>query len=180
MLDVFTMIGDATGRAERAEAVVTEFEDTLAAGKEKVADVDLETTDFLFFDGWVDGGNLTVRPYGEGALFTELGKELGLTPAWTDEINDAYGDGGVDPAYGLAQTDVEGLTGVGDANLFYANDDGAGGYVEALESNEIWQNLPAVQEGRAHSFPPRIWGAGGPRSTADAVNAYVDLMTAQD
>jgi iron complex transport system substrate-binding protein len=53
MLDVFTMIGDATGRAERAEAVVTEFEDTLAAGKEKVADVDLETTDFLFFDGWV-------------------------------------------------------------------------------------------------------------------------------
>lgn len=180
MLDVFTMIGDATGRAERAEAVVTEFEDNLAAGKEKVADVDLETTDFLFFDGWVDGGNLTVRPYGEGALFTELGKELGLTPAWTDEINDAYGDGGVDPAYGLAQTDVEGLTGVGDANLFYANDDGAGGYVEALESNEIWQNLPAVQEGRAHSFPPRIWGAGGPRSTADAVDAYVDIMTAQD
>ncbi|MBE1530428.1 iron-siderophore ABC transporter substrate-binding protein [Actinomadura algeriensis] len=177
MKRVFEMIGAATGRTERAEQVVKDFDAHFAEAKEKVAGVDLPTKDFLYFDGWLQGGNLTIRPYGEGALFTALGEELGLTPVWTDEINKAYGDGGVDPAYGLAQTDVEGLTAVGEANLFYANDDGAGGYVKALQKNSIWTSLPAVKEGRAHSFPPRIWGAGGPRSTEQAVDAFVDLLT---
>ena len=177
MRNVFRMIGEATGRTERADQVIGEFDAHLAQAEEEVAAVDLPTTDFLYFDGWLQGGNLTIRPYGEGALFTALGEELGLTPVWTDEINEAYGDGGVNPSYGLAQTDVEGLTAVGEANLFYANDEGVGGYVEELEKNPIWTSLPAVEEGRAYSFPPRIWGAGGPRSTAPAVDAFADALT---
>ncbi|MCP3424726.1 iron-siderophore ABC transporter substrate-binding protein [Rothia sp. AR01] len=176
MKDVFEMIGEATGRSERADEVVKEFDDHLAEAKGKVEDADLPTKEFLFFDGWLEGGNLTVRPYGQGSLFNALGEELGMTSAWTDEVNEAYGDGGVDPSYGLAQTDVEGLTAVGEANLFYANDEGAGGYVEALEQSPIWTSLPAVKEGRAHSFPPRVWGAGGPRSTEQAIDAYVDVL----
>ncbi|MBZ6250649.1 iron-siderophore ABC transporter substrate-binding protein [Streptomyces olivaceus] len=175
--DVFSMIGEATGRTERAGQVIEQFDDRLAQAKKQVADADLPTEDFLFFDGWLQGGNLTVRPYGQGALFTAIGEELGMRPAWTDDINEAYGDGGVDPSYGLAQTDVEGLTAVGGANLFYANDEGAGGYVEALEKNPIWKSLPAVKEGRAHSFPARVWGAGGPRSCEQAIDAYVDVLT---
>ncbi|MEU3017692.1 MULTISPECIES: iron-siderophore ABC transporter substrate-binding protein [unclassified Nocardiopsis] len=177
MLDVFGMIGEATGRTERADQVTREFDDHLAEAREQVEGVDLPTTDFLFFDGWLQGGNLTIRPYGQGALFTALGEELGMTSAWTDDINDAYGDGGVDPSYGLAQTDVEGLTAVGGANLFYANDEGVGGYVEELGKNPIWTSLPAVKEDRAHAFPPRVWGAGGPRSTAQAIDAFVDSLT---
>ncbi|MFK0118967.1 ABC transporter substrate-binding protein [Streptomyces sp. NPDC090994] len=176
MREVFSMIGKATGRTERADQVLKEFDDHLATAKQKVTDADLPTKKFLFFDGWLQGGNLTVRPYSDGALFTEIGKELGMTPAWTDAINKDHGDGGVDPSYGLAQTDVEGLTAVGDANLFYANDEGAGGYVEALKKNEIWKTLPAVEEGRAHSFPARVWGAGGPRSCEQAIDAYVDVL----
>ncbi len=179
MREVFRMIGEATGRTERADAVLAEFDAGLEQAREEVAAVDLPTTDFLYFDGWLQGGNLTVRPYGEGALFTALGEELGLTPVWTDEINEAYGDGGVNASYGLAQTDVEGLTAVGEANLFYANDEGVGGYVEELEKNPIWTSLPAVREDRAHAFPPRIWGAGGPRSTAQAVDAFADALTGE-
>lgn len=176
MRKVFSMIGEATGRTERADQVLKEFDDHLAAAKKQVTDAELPTRDFLFFDGWLQGGNLTVRPYGKGALFTEIGEELGMKPAWTDEVNKAHGDGGVDPSYGLAQTDVEGLTAVGDANLFYANDEGAGGYVAALKKNPIWKTIPAVKEGRAHSFPARVWGAGGPRSCEQAIDAYVDVL----
>ncbi|MGE6737797.1 Fe3+-hydroxamate ABC transporter, partial [Streptomyces sp. NPDC059900] len=176
MRDVFSMIGEATGRTERAEQVLKEFDDHLATAKKKVTDADLPTKDFLFFDGWLQGGNLTIRPYSDGALFTEIGKELGMNPAWTDKVNKNHGDGGVDKSYGLAQTDVEGLTSVGDANLFYANDEGAGGYVGALKKNPIWKTIPAVKEGRAHSFPARVWGAGGPRSCAQAIDAYVDVL----
>ncbi|OKJ78023.1 ABC transporter substrate-binding protein [Streptomyces sp. CB02460] len=176
MRQVFSMIGEATGRTERADQVLKEFDAHLAKAKQQVTDADLPTKDFVFFDGWLEGNNLTVRPYSDGALFTELGKELGLKPAWTNSVNKEHGDGGVDPAYGLAQTDVEGLVAVGDANLFYANDEGAGGYVAALKKNPIWKKLPAVKEGRAHAFPARVWGAGGPRSNEQAIDAYVDVL----
>ncbi|MFH8973827.1 iron-siderophore ABC transporter substrate-binding protein [Streptomyces sp. NPDC017890] len=176
MREVFSMIGKATGRTERADQVLKEFDQHLAEAKQKVTDAELPTKDFLFFDGWLQGGNLTVRPYSDGALFTEIGKELGMNPAWSDDVNKEHGDGGVDPAYGLAQTDVEGLTAVGNANLFYANDEGAGGYVAALNKNPIWKSLPAVKEGRAHAFPARVWGAGGPRSCEQAIDAYVDVL----
>ncbi|MFD4985133.1 iron-siderophore ABC transporter substrate-binding protein [Streptomyces sp. NPDC058374] len=176
MREVFSMIGEATGRTERADQVLKEFDQHLATAKKKVADADLPTRDFLFFDGWLQGGNLTIRPYSDGALFTEIGEELGMNPAWNDKVDKDHGDGGVDPAYGLAQTDVEGLAAVGDANLFYANDEGAGGYVAALGKNPIWKSIPAVKEGRAHAFPARVWGAGGPRSCAQAIDAYVDVL----
>ncbi|MFE5774498.1 ABC transporter substrate-binding protein [Brachybacterium sp. NPDC056505] len=179
MKGVFSMIGEATGRSERADAVLEEFDDHLAAAKKEVQDADLETKEFLFFDGWVEGGNLTIRPYTDGALFTELGKELGLTSAWDDDLEEAYGTGGVSEEYGLTQTDVEGLTAVGDANLFYANDEGTGegSYIDEMQKNDIWSSLPAVKAGRAHAFPPRIWGAGGPRSNEQAIDAFVDGIT---
>jgi ABC-type Fe3+-hydroxamate transport system substrate-binding protein len=177
MKSVFQMIGEATGRSERADQVVKEFDQHLADAKQKVSAVDLPTKDFLFFDGWIEGGNVTIRPYGQGALFTALGEQLGMVPAWTDEINNAYGSGGVDPAYGLAQTDIEGLTAVGNANLFFSDDDTPDSSVTELEKSSIWTSLPAVKDGRAHAFPAGVWGAGGPLSCQQAIDAYVDILT---
>lgn len=169
MTDLFSLIAEATGRTERAEVVLDEFETTVAEAKQQVADADLPTTDFVYLDGWVDGGNVSIRPFGEGALFTALGEELGLTNAWTEEV---------DPVYGLGQTDIEGLTTVGDANLFYTGtEDGEDSYVTQLESNELWTSMPAVEEGRAHAFPSGIWTFGGPRSSEQAIEAYVDVIS---
>lgn len=177
MKSVFQMIGEATGRTERADHVLQEFDAHLAAAKQEVANVDLPTKDFLFFDGWIEGGNVTIRPYGQGALFTALGEQLGMTPAWTDEVDKAYGNGGVDPAYGLAQTDIEGLTAVGQANFFYSDDATPDSYVTELARSPIWTSLPAVKEGRAHPFPAGVWGAGGPLSCQQAIDAYVGVLT---
>ncbi|MFE7195926.1 iron-siderophore ABC transporter substrate-binding protein [Microbacterium oxydans] len=176
MKNVFSLIGEATGRTERADQVLDEFDQHLADAKKKVADADLATTDFVFFDGWIESGNVVIRPYGSGALFTELGEELGLTGAWTDEINESYGSGGVDPAYGLAQTDIEGLTAVGEANLIYSNDGLPDSYSAELAKSSIWTSLPAVKEGRAFEFPPGVWGAGGPRSGEQAIDAFVEVI----
>ncbi|WP_442358353.1 iron-siderophore ABC transporter substrate-binding protein [Kineosporia succinea] len=179
MKEVFSMIGEATGRTERADAVLKEFDQHFADAKQKVADAGVKPTDFLFFDGWIEGSNVVIRPYGKGALFTEIGEALGMTSAWTDEINTAYGSGGVDKSYGLAQTDIEGLTAVGDATLFYANDGTADNYVTELEKSPIWKALPSVKEGRAHAFPNSVWGAGGPKSNEQAIDAYVNILTAK-
>lgn len=74
---------------------------------------------------------------------------------------------------------MEGLIEVGGANLFYTGtDDPAGDYVTELEKNRIWTSLPAVEDGRAHAFPSGIWTFGGPRSCEQAIDAYVDALTA--
>lgn len=170
MKDLFTLIGEATGRSERAEVVLGEFDAHVAEAKAAVEGAGLPTTDFVYFDGWVDGGNVSIRPFGEGALFSALGEELGLTCVWTEET---------DPTYGLGQTDIEGLTAVGSANLIYTStDDPEGNYVTELEKNDVWTSLPAVEEGRAYGFPAGIWTFGGPRSSEQAIDAYVDILTA--
>lgn len=169
MLDTFNLIAEATGREDRAATVVEEFQTSLADAKAAVAEAAPETTDFVYFDGWIQGGNVTLRPFGQGSLIGELGEELGLTNVWT---------GKVDPAYGLGQTDIEGMTKVGEANLFYTGtDDPESAYVPELEKNKIWASLPAVEDGRSHAFPPGIWTFGGPRSSEQILDAYVDLAT---
>src|SRR5699024_2710419 len=94
----------------------------------------------------------------------------GLKNAWTGEV---------DPAYGLGQTDVEGISKVGDANLFYTGTDDpeSEDYVELLESNDIWANIPAVKDDRNYAFPAGICTLGGPKSAEQALAAYVDALT---
>lgn len=166
MKDTFNLIAQATGREERAEAVLAEFDDRLAEGKEEMADS--QTTDFVYFDGWIAGGNVAIRPFGQGSLVGEVGEELGLTNAWT---------GDVDEVYGLGQTDLEGMTEVGDATLIHTGTEDESDVVAELEKSRLWKGLPAVEEGRAYSFPPGIWTFGGPASTTQIIDAYVDALS---
>jgi ferric hydroxamate transport system substrate-binding protein len=167
MLDTFSLIGETLGRTERATQVTGEFEVHLAEAKQKITATG--TTEFVYFDGWIQGGNVSLRPFGQGSLVGELGEALGLTNAWTGEV---------DEAYGLGQTDIEGMTAVGSANLFYTGtEDPDADVIGELEKNPIWQSLPAVSEGRARAFPPGIWTFGGPRSSQQVIDAYVDLLT---
>jgi len=169
MRDLFLLIAKATGRDERAAAVLAEFESALAEGKQRIADAKPTTTDFVYFDGWVDGGNVALRPFGQGSLVGELGEALGLTNAWTGEV---------DAAYGLGQTDIEGMTNVGDATFYYTGTkDPSGDFITELEKNPIWTSLPAVEQGRAEAFPPGIWTFGGPRSAQQVIDAYVAAVT---
>ena len=167
MISTFELIARATGREERAEAVVGDFNAALEEAKGKVADA--ETKEFVYFDGWIQGGNVSIRPFGQGSLMGEIGEALGLENAWTGEV---------DPAYGLGQTDVEGMSEVGDATFFYTGTvDPAGDVNAALAKNAVWKKIPAVAEGRAHAFPEGVWTFGGPRTGEQIIDAYVDLLT---
>jgi ABC-type Fe3+-hydroxamate transport system substrate-binding protein len=167
MIATFELVAQAVGREARAESVVEELDAHLADAKEALADV--EAREFVYLDGWIQGGNVALRPFGQGSLMGELGEELGMTNAWAGEV---------DPAYGLGQTDIEGMTTVGDATFFYTGTvDPTSDVMAELEKNQIWTSLPAVAEGRAHAFPPGVWTFGGPRSAQQIIDAYVDLLT---
>lgn len=169
MKDTFELIAQATGREDRADEVLAEFEAKLEEGKEALAGSEAAGTAFVYFDGWIDGANVAIRPFGQGSLVGELGEELGLENAWT---------GKVDPAYGLGQTDIEGMTKVGDATFFHTGTvDPAGDVNAELAKNKVWSSIPAVAEDRAYAFPEGIWTFGGPASSGQVIDAYVDLLT---
>lgn len=168
MKDTFGLIARATGRQERARVVVDEFTAALARAKDEIAGTAAGQR-FVYVDGWVQGGNVSIRPFGPGSLVGELGEELGLVNAWSGEV---------DPAYGLGQTDIEGMVAVGDGLLFYTGTDDPDGDVKAeLDKNPIWTSLPAVAAGRAYAFPAGIWTFGGPRSAQQVLDAYVAHLT---
>jgi iron complex transport system substrate-binding protein len=169
MLDTFTLIGKSVGRAERAQDVVEDFKEHLAESKQAVAEANPEITSFVYFDGWVQAGTVSIRPFGQGSLVGELGESLGMTNAWTGEV---------DAAYGLGTTDIEGMTTVGDAAFFHTSTvDPDGDVMAELEKNDIWASLPAVKEGRTYPFPQGVWTFGGPRSSEQVLDAYVDALT---
>ena len=165
MTSTFELIAQATGRQDRAQVVVDEFTAALAQAKQAVAGAGAAGQKFVYFDGWVQGGNVSIRPFGQGSLIGELGEEVGLVNAWTGEV---------DPAYGLGQTDIEGMVAAGDGLLFYTGTrDPDGDVMAELAKNPIWTTLPAVSGGRAYAFPAGIWTFGGPRSAQQVLDAYV-------
>jgi len=170
LLATFDLIAQATGRTERAEVVAAGMKNHLEEAKKALAAAKPESTDFVYFDGWVDGGTVSLRPFGTGSLIGAIGGELGLTNVWKGET---------DPAYGLGSTDIEGMTTVGSATLLHTGTDDphSDSFITAAEKNPAWASIPAVKEKRIHAFPTGIWTFGGPRSAVKIADAYVAAFT---
>lgn len=170
MLTTFDLIAQATGREERAEIVTEEFETHLKEAEAEIAAAEPAITEFVYLDGWVDGGNVSLRPFGNGSLVGAIGTRLGLKNAWTGET---------DPVYGLGTTDIEGMTTIGDATILHTSTTAEAGdtFLAAAADNPAWKSIPAVKEGRVIPFPEGIWTFGGPRSAQQIIDAYVDVIT---
>jgi iron complex transport system substrate-binding protein len=164
MKDTFSLIAEALGKEDEAAAVLEEFDATVAEAEEQIAAAEPETKEFVYMDAWLDGSNVALRPFGQGSLVGELGEEIGLTNVWKGEV---------DPMYGLGSTDPEGLTKVGDAHFFYTSTESTD-WVEALEGNRVYSNAAFVEADRVHPFPDGIWTFGGPRSSEQIIEAFVD------
>lgn len=174
MKATFTLIAEALGKEDEAEDVLADFDETLAEAKADIAEAKATGTEFAFADAWLDGSNIAIRPFGQGSLVGELGEAIGLKNAWTGEV---------DKAYGLGQTDVEGIGAIGDAHFFFTSTDAltdAAGYapwMPELEKNRIWKNAEFVKAGNVHAFPAGIWTFGGPESSEQVVEAFTEAFT---
>lgn len=169
MRDNLTLVAEAVGRTDEAEALLGELDTTLAEGAQQLADAGLDGTAFALADGWVEGGTVNVRAFTADSLMGAVAEEIGLDNAW-----DLEGD----PDYGLAVTDVEGLTALGDVQFVYYSNDVEDDPYAALEGNAIWEGLPFVEAGNVHRLPDGIWMFGGPASVEQFVDALVETLTA--
>jgi iron complex transport system substrate-binding protein len=159
------LVAEATGKEAEATALLTAFDQKVAEGKTRLAARTGQR--FAFADGYVEGSQVSIRPFARGSLVSDVTEQLGLTNAWPEPG---------DAVYGLAQTDVEGLTRIGDANFLYiANDDDGGDpFTTVLGDNAVWKSLPFVKAGEVHRVPDGMWTFGGPTS----MDRYVDAVVA--
>ena len=167
MRKTVTTLAQATGTQAQGEKLLTDFDAKITAGKDALAKAGKAGAPFVMTDGWVESGNVSLRMYTPNSFFGGIAKELGLESQWTS---------GGDKDYGLAQTDVEGLTKITNAQttfVYVANDADGGDFTDALKSNAVWKQLPFVKNSKVKRIPDGIWMFGGPASAA----AFIDALT---
>jgi ferric hydroxamate transport system substrate-binding protein len=164
------LIGAAVGKADQAKQLNADFDKALADGKQKIADAGKAGETFTMSDGWKQGSTISIRMFTNGSQLGAVATELGLKNGWT---------GAGDKDYGLAQTDLEGLTKLKDGNFLYIANNADGGDVFGgdLAKNAIWKNLPFVKANDVHRLPDGIWMFGGPKSTEQFIAAAVQAVT---
>ena len=167
-----TTLAKATGTEARGAELLAGFDAKVAAGKDALAKAGRAGAPFVMTDGWVDSGTVSIRMYTPGSFFGAIAKELGLQNQWTT---------GGDKDYGLAQTDVEGLTKIKNAQttfLYAANKSDGGDYTDSLKNNAVWKQLPFVQAQKVKRLPDGIWMFGGPASASAYIDALVTALSA--
>lgn len=170
MRENLELVAEAVDRSDEAAALLSELDAAIAEGARQIEEADMAGAEFTLADGFQEGSTVSIRMFTAGSLAGALGEELGLVNAW-----EAEGD----PDYGLAQTDIEGLTALEDVEfLYYANDeDGGDAFEGGLVGNAIWDSLPFVTSGDVHRLPDGIWMFGGPRSSEQFITAAVEAVT---
>ncbi|MCT7354104.1 iron-siderophore ABC transporter substrate-binding protein [Streptomyces sp. 15-116A] len=171
MLENVDLIAQATGTTDRATTLKKDFEAKLAEGKKALADAGLDGEEIAFADGYVTSNQVSVRPYTATSLLGEVNTRLGLKNAWKMKG---------DPSYGLASTDVEGLTDLGTVRFAYIGSDkdpNSDPFGKQLAKNSVWTSLPFVKSGDVHRLPDGIWMFGGPGSMEAYVDALVEALT---
>ena len=163
------LVAEATGTEDAAEDLLAQFDAALADGAAAIEEAGLAGTPLAFADGWVTGGQVTIRPFVSGSQLAAINEELGFTTPWEVEG---------DPAYGLGSTDVEGLTALGDTKLLYITSSAETDPFTSLAGNAVWESLPFVQSGDVHRLPDGIWMFGGPKAMIQYIDAVVAAVTA--
>ncbi|MFF5992401.1 ABC transporter substrate-binding protein [Prauserella flavalba] len=168
MFESLDMIAKATGTEDRAAQLKTEFDAKITEGKAEVERLGAAGEQVAFSDAYVSSGSVSIRPFTKGSLVSAVFERIGLANAWSMEG---------DPAYGLAQADVEGLTRLPDVRFWYmANDAFGDPYADELAGNTIWQNLPFVKSGKVERLPDSLWMFGGPKSMEQYVDAAIAAL----
>jgi iron complex transport system substrate-binding protein len=171
MRDDFTMIATAVGKTDASKQILSDFDAKIADAKAKVAAAGNAGKGFAIADGWKEGSNVSIRMFGQGALVSQLGIQLGLTNVW---------NGKVDEAWGLGVTDVEGLSPLkaADVHFFYNASDDDDVFANGLAGNAIWDSLGFVKNKQLHRNPNGIWTFGGPASCLQYVEQLVKVYGA--
>lgn len=165
-------LAQVTGTQTQAAKLLADFDAKITSAKASLATAGKSGAPFTMSDGWVDSGTVTVRMYTPTSFFGAIAAQLGLQNQWTT---------GGDKDYGLATTDVEGLTKVTNADstfIYVGNKTDGGDFTDSLKSNAVWKQTPWVKANKVKRIPDGIWMFGGPIAASAYVDALVSALSA--
>ncbi|MER5438262.1 iron-siderophore ABC transporter substrate-binding protein [Streptomyces sp. NPDC002790] len=172
VFETLDTIAKATGKQDEAKATKKAYESKLAEGKKALKDAGADGSKIATADGYSASNQVSVRAFTGRSLLGTVNEDLGLKNAWKVKG---------DKDYGLATTDVEGLTGLGDDVRFtYISNKKAGGsdvFAKDLADNSVWKSLPFVKSGDVHRLPDGTWLFGGPKSMEHYIDGVVAALT---
>lgn len=167
MMDTLDVIAEATGTTDEAKKAKESYEAKVAEGKKALKEAGLDGSKIAMADGYAASNQVSLRGYTSNSLLGAVNEDLGLKNAWKIKG---------DKDYGLATTDVEGLTALGDDVRFVhignKGDDSSDVFTDELADNSVWKSLPFVKDDEVHRLPDGIWMFGGP----GAMEAYIDAL----
>ncbi|WP_162903854.1 iron-siderophore ABC transporter substrate-binding protein [Leucobacter sp. wl10] len=168
VVDTFAKTVD---RADEGKKLFGDFSDKLDANARRIAKAGAAGTPATFTSIYESGGSIVFRLEGEGSLTQGVLDRLGLQAAYTGKVEE----------YGLASSDIEGLTEFpDDAWLFYwANADSDDPVATQLKGNGVWDGLPMVQADRVRGVADGVWLYGGPVSLGLFSDEIANVMTAR-
>ncbi len=142
-------------RSAQAEKLLADFDAALADGRKKIADAGAAGQQFAIADGWKEGSTVSIRMFGQGALVSQLGIQLGLKNAWTGKTRRDVGPG---PDRRRRADRPQGRrTCTSSTTPRTARTCSP----TASTGNAIWRSLPFVQQNKLHRMPDGIWTFGG-------------------
>lgn len=167
MMDTLDVIAKATGTTAEAKKAKESYEAKVAEGKKALKEAKLDGSKIAMADGYAASNQVSLRGYTGNSLLGAVNEDLGLKNAWKIKG---------DKDYGLATTDVEGLTELDDDVKFVyignKGDDSSDVFTDELADNSVWKSLPFVKDDEVHRLPDGIWMFGGPQ----AMEAYIDAL----
>lgn len=166
MRQTFSDIGTLTGTEDRATEVLADLDEHLADAAAELEEAGLAGQEIAIAQGFTTDGTPTVRMFSPNALVVELLAEIGLPNGWP----------GGETEYGFDTVDVEGLTQLGDVELFTIAQEEDDIFATAFAGNPIWEGLPTVQRGAVHPLGGTTWTFGGPASAETFVDRVVDAL----
>lgn len=170
MREDFRMVAEAVGATDEADQVLEDLDGSFEEARSQIADAGHDGAPFAMADGWMEGSNVAIRMFAEGSLFSDVAEEVGLENAWPREG---------DQMWGLATTDVEGLTPLKDEEdltFLYSASDEPDVFAEGLADNAIWQSMPFVRADRLHKLDEGTWTFGGPASVEGFLEQLVEIF----
>ena len=154
------------GKGESAATIWADFQSHLTGSAAKLTHV---TNPYVFSYVNVQGSNVDVRMHSDRSVPGAIAKQLGLTNAYTEPGDDAWGIGSLD---------LEGLTTLDPSLTFLNWANGSTDTTAQLANNAVWNNLQFVKDGKVKPAANGIWVYGGPASLTQWVDELVTLLSA--
>lgn len=158
--------GQAFGTQDQAQDNLDEFDAEVEAATEALAPAAAHP--YVFVYPFVDGSQVTFRVHGTRSLPGAVGEVAGLTNAYTEPGDDAWG---------LGTLDLEGMTTLPeDTRILYWGETASDPVEQSLSTNDVWNQLPAVQQGNVHRVAESVWVYGGPASQVQWLHELVRVL----